>query len=179
MLQQCHKKLVGTHAIDRPEQARACTQASRRAGRPAADKQVATLTAASLAAKSGGKFYMLSSLRKNTNFDGFRDPRFAACSGSTFCAATAAGRLIQPGSHCCCCSCNCYRHSACWPETSRRICVRPGAGAATRQLFTRKSNFLPKLEWLLMGLAFGCQAGTYPWWSPINSLTLLPCPLDL
>jgi len=164
--------------MDRPEQARACTQAT---GRPAADKQVATTITASLAAKNGGKFYMLSSLGKNTNFDGFRDPRFAACSGSTFCAATAAGRLIQPGSHCCCCSCNCYRHSARWPETSRRIFVRPGAGAATRRLFTtRNSNFLPKSEWwLLVGLAFGCQAGTYPWCSPIGSLNGLPCPLDL
>jgi len=80
--------------MDRPEQARACTQASRRAGRPAADKQVATTITASLAAKNGGKFYMLSSLGKNTNFDGFRDPRFAACSGSTLCGHCC--RKIDP-----------------------------------------------------------------------------------
>merc|ERR1719221_1336549 len=90
MLQQCHKKLVGTHAIDRPEQARACTQASRRAGRPAADKQVANLTAASLAAKSGGKFYMLSSLRKKHKLRWF--------SGSSLCSVQRQHLLCG---HCC------------------------------------------------------------------------------
>jgi len=143
MLQQCHKKRVGTHAIDRPEQARACTQASRRAGRPAADKQVATLTAASLAAKSGGKFYMLSSLRKNTNFDGFRDPRFAACSGSTFCAATAAGRLIQPGSHCCCCSCICYHECMLARNFKTDFCA-PWSRCRNSAAFHQKAQFPPE-----------------------------------
>jgi len=84
MLRQCHKNLVGTHATGEPEQA--YVYACRQAGKPVADKHVATATTASLAAKRQMvRFTCCASSKTNMRVDDFLDPpHFAACSSSTF-----------------------------------------------------------------------------------------------